>query len=173
MNLIKHSLCFTLVYVGHKDILTCEFEEADSSGCPWQLGMGVITNAESAAPSLPNEDSTGNSLGHYIAAESQQELVIMSYNKAWYVCGYSFYYQLRGEGSMLILRTTSGDVIWSTAAVTMSWLRVSTAGDQFITSGQDQGLEFVLRGTNAAAGNVAVNVVALFYVHFIYYMEPM
>ena len=77
----------------------------------------------------------------------------MSYTKAWYGCGYSFWYQLSTDGE-LKMRTTSGQVIWSDSNTGMEWRQVSMEGEQFFTTNQEDGVEFVLQGNGAVAGIV-------------------
>ena len=96
-----------------------------------------------------NEDSAGNPFGHFVLAGADEETVGISYSKAWYVCGYSFSYQLSHD-AVLSLRTTSGNVVWSSSMATSGWVRVSSKGEQFVTSSQEEELQFVLEGTGAA-----------------------
>ncbi len=136
------------VYIGPKDNLFCDFETLD---CFWQLNAGVIATAESTPVTFVNEDSAGNSFGHFVLAElsAGEETVGISYTKAWYVCGYSFSYQL-SDDAVLSLRSTSGNVVWSSSMATSGWVGVRSNGEQFVTSSQEEELQFVLQGTGAA-----------------------
>ena len=147
LSFVFHAI---LVYVGQMDSLLCDFEDPD---CYWQPDSGQITTAMDAPSPLLRTDSTGNPQGHYISAIStaQEEVVLMSYPKAWYGCGYSFWYQLSSSGT-LSLRTTSGHVIWSSSNATTGWERVTADGEQFFTDSQDEGLQFTLQGEGTAAG---------------------
>ncbi len=139
------------MYVGPKDNLFCDFESSD---CFLDLNDGMRIVAEKSLLALVNVDSDLNELGHFILAETtemsaDQETVIVSYTKAWYVCGYSFSYQL-STNSELSLRTTSGNMLWSSSSATSGWVSVSSSGEQFLTDNQEESLEFVLQGSGVA-----------------------
>ncbi len=137
-------------YVGVKDTLSCDFEGL----CYWDLESGVILTAEDAPSPLARVDYRDNPLGQFVTSQAtQNETVIMSYTKAWYGCGYSFWYQLSTDGE-LKMRTTSGQVIWSDSNTGMEWRQVSMEGEQFFTTNQEDGVEFVLQGNGAVAGIV-------------------
>lgn len=137
--------------MGPKDNLFCDFESSD---CFLDLNDGMRIVAEKSLLALVNVDSDLNELGHFILAETtemsaDQETVIVSYTKAWYVCGYSFSYQL-STNSELSLRTTSGNMLWSSSSATSGWVSVSSSGEQFLTDNQEESLEFVLQGSGVA-----------------------
>lgn len=55
-----------VAFVGHKDAVSCDYDDGDDArGCPWQLGEGQITNAQSSGATnhLPSTDSEGNAFG--------------------------------------------------------------------------------------------------------------
>ena len=58
-----------LAFVGHTIAVSCDYDtsDVDVRGCPWQLGEGQITNAQSAGPTnhLPSTDSDGNVYGNF------------------------------------------------------------------------------------------------------------
>lgn len=142
--------------MGPKDNLFCDFESLD---CFWQLDDGMRIVAENSLSPLVNVDSDSNQLGHFILAETStdQETVIASYTKAWYVCGYSFSYQL-SSNSELSLRTASGTVLWSSGRATSGWVNVTSSGEQFLTSHQEESLEYVLRGTGVVGMELHMHV---------------
>ncbi len=144
----KQLYCLFLIIVQSSSMFLVSFS------CFWQLNYGMNIVAENSLPPLVTVDSDSNQLGHFILAEmtemiADQEIIILSYIKTWYVCGYSFSYQLSGN-SELSLRTTSGNVLWSSSTATSGWVSVSSSGEQFLTGNQEETLEFVIRGTGVA-----------------------
>ena len=67
------------------------------------------------------------------------------YSAAAYVCGYSFSYQLRGDGD-LVLQSSSGNVVWSSGTEEQQWVHVnmSNADPQFLTRNLSDSLQFSL-----------------------------
>ena len=95
---------------------------------------------------------THNSLthtGHYISAQLDpsiaQSQVVAVYSAAAYVCGYSFSYQLHGDGE-LVLQSSSGNVVWSSGTEEQQWVHVnmSNADPQILTRNLSDGLQFSL-----------------------------
>ncbi len=104
------------------------------------------------------------SLGHYVYAQasSMSDTVIVTYSKAGYSCGMTFSYYLTGEeGVRLILRTSSGAVVWSSPpGLTSRWETAGVPDSQYLTSNVNETIEFVLasdRG-NASAALDNVNI---------------
>ena len=93
-------------------------------------------------------------VGHYVSAEldptqsSSFEHVIATYSVAAYICNYTFSYQVRG-GAELVLRDSSGTVIWSSGTNnqdTLQWIHVTLQREnvQHLTNQLSDGLQFVL-----------------------------
>jgi len=134
----------TNVYVGPTDRVQCGFESPGS--CPWQLVEGTVMRA---GPGSLSMDAAGSRQGHYISAQLDpsiaQSQVVAVYSAAAYVCGYSFSYQLRGDGE-LVLQSSSRNVVWSSGTEEQQWVHVnmSNADPQFLTRNLSDGLQFSL-----------------------------
>ena len=98
--------------------------------------------------------SSSSHIGHYISAQldptpsSSFELVIATYSVAAYICNYTFSYQIHG-GAELVLRDSSGSIIWSSRAnnqATQQWIHVTLQRDNihYLTDQLSDGLQFVL-----------------------------
>ena len=65
--------------MGHTDAVSCGYDDSDDArGCPWQLGDGQITNAQSAGSTnhLPATDSDGNTFGIIIISNASYPQVL-------------------------------------------------------------------------------------------------
>ena len=91
-------------------------------------------------------------IGHYVSAElgpsqsSSSELVIATYSTAAYICNYTFSYQVH-NGAELVLRDSSGTVIWSSGTSnTWQWVHVTLRMEdvQYSTDQLSDELQFVL-----------------------------
>ena len=98
--------------------------------------------------------SPSSHIGHYVSAEldpsqsSSSELVIVTYSIAAYICNYTFSYQVR-NGSELVLRDSSGTVIWSSGTSdqdTRQWVHVTLQMEdiQYLTDQLSDELQLVL-----------------------------
>ena len=98
--------------------------------------------------------SPSSHIGHYISAQldptqlSSFELVIATYSVAAYICNYTFSYQVHG-GAELVLRDSSGTVIWSSGTNdqdSQRWIHVTLQREnvQHLTNQLSDGLQFVL-----------------------------
>lgn len=84
----------------------------------------------------------------------------MSYSRAGYSCGLTFSYYVT-EGGTLLLRTSSGSVLWSSPPLGASpaWEVVGLTDSRYLTSVVQEGLEFVL--TTTESGSVALDDVSV------------
>ena len=98
--------------------------------------------------------SPSSHIGHYVSAQldpsqsSSSELVIATYSTAAYICNYTFSYQVR-NGAELVLRDSSGTVIWSSGTSdqdTWQWIHVTLQMEdvQYLTDQLSDELQFVL-----------------------------
>ena len=96
--------------------------------------------------------SPSSHIGHYVSAQldpsqsSSSELVITTYSTAAYICNYTFSYQVR-NGAELVLRDSSGTVIWSSGTSnTWQWVHVTLRMEdvQYLTDQLSDELQFVL-----------------------------
>lgn len=99
----------------------------------------------------------------YAQVSPNSEEVVMSYSKAGYLCGLTFSYHLAGgEGVSLVLRTSSGTVLWSSpprsAESSSAWEVSGLTDSSYLTAHVEEGVEFVLVSTSAGTnGSVALD----------------
>lgn len=101
--------------------------------------------------------------GHYVSLQvsHDSEGVVVSYPRAGYSCGLTFSYYLTGGGGVsLILRTSSGTVLWTSPSTSAAWEVVGLSDSQYLTSGVDEGVEFALTSVEGN-GSVALDNVVL------------
>ena len=60
----------SVVFIGYRDVNTCDFESYGRESCSWSMETGVIIRASEASRTLvplPSTDSSGHAQGKYLA----------------------------------------------------------------------------------------------------------
>ena len=176
--------------MGSTDFSLCDFETGGSEAeCPWQVSPHTVIRA-SAPPSssFPSTDATTGSsqgmqilqsgtecyaeidlclVGYYLAGliTPGTERIMATLPRAGYACSLSFSYYISDRtGARLDLRSSSGQLIWSSTAdrgAGMGWIETNLPGSsQYFTSDIGNSIQFVA-ATIGANASVAVDDIAI------------